>query len=133
VSVSLSDFRIDTVVAVTDLDAAREFYGEVLGLDEVGEVSDAGMTFSCGERTNLYVYPSPDRAGKSSATMAFWSVPDLDEVIDALTARGVKMEQYNQDGLDQDDRGIHTLGGSRVAWFCDPDGNTFAIEGPLLD
>ncbi len=59
----LSDCRVDAVIAVNDLDKAREFYEGKLGLEPHGEVSEAGTTYACGEGTRLYIYPSPGRAG----------------------------------------------------------------------
>jgi catechol 2,3-dioxygenase-like lactoylglutathione lyase family enzyme len=59
---------------------------------------------------------------------AVWYVPDLERVVDELGARGLTFERYDDPALSADAKGIHELGGGRVAWFEDPDGNTFAIE-----
>ena len=125
---NLSDCRVDAVIAVHDLEKARRFYEGKLGLKPQGEASDAGTAYACGEGTTLYVYPSPGRAGGSTATMAYWTVPDIEETIDQLAARGVRMEQYYLPEIKTDSKGIFTDGDIKIAWFCDPDGNTFAIE-----
>ena len=71
-----------------------------------------------------------ETAGKSGATMATWYVEDLDQLVDELTAAGVKFLRYDQ--LDHDDRGITVrAGGGRIAWFQEPDGNTFAVEADV--
>mgnify|MGYP002682546975 FL=1 len=124
----LSDCRIDAVIAVNDLEKAREFYEAKLGLEPHGEVSEAGTTYACGEGTRLYVYPSPGRAGGHTATMAYWSVPDIDEMIEHLLENGVEMIHYDLPDLKTDERGVFTDGDLQIGWFCDPDGNTFAIE-----
>jgi hypothetical protein len=78
--------------------------------------------------TSLHVYPSPIHAGGSTATLATWYVDDVEQVVDELSSRGVTFEHY--EGLTTDERGISPrAGGGKVAWFKDPDGNTFAVEG----
>jgi catechol 2,3-dioxygenase-like lactoylglutathione lyase family enzyme len=80
------------------------------------------------------VYPSPEHAGKATATLATGYVDDVERMVDALTAHGVMFEQYEgvlESGFDYgtDEKGISPrAGGGRIAWFQDPDGNTFAIE-----
>ena len=74
----------------------------------------------------LDVYQS-DTAGKSSATLATWYVDDIDAMVDELSAAGVEFARYDQ--FEHDAKGITArAGGGRIAWFQDPDGNTFAIE-----
>ena len=64
----------------------------------------------------------------STATLATWYVDDVEQVVDELNSRGVAFEDYEE--LTTDERGISPrAGGGKVAWFKDPDGNTFAVEG----
>lgn len=125
----LAECNVDPVIAVTDLNRSREFYEGRLGLVPLGDGGDGGCLYGCGEGTGLYIYHSPDRAGKTTATMAGWTVPDLDAMIAELEQSGVPMVQYDEPGLKTDERGIYSDGDHRIAWFQDPDGNTFAIEG----
>jgi hypothetical protein len=81
-----------------------------------------------GGDTSLHVYASPAHAGQATATVATWHVPDLQQVVDELSSRGVTFERYDGPSLETDEKGIHELGDGRVAWLKDPDGNTFAIE-----
>lgn len=123
---SLSECRIAAVAAVSDLDRARSFFEGTLGLSPVD--SGAGgeeVVYACGEGTGLMVYPSPANAGTGSATLGCWSVKDLGSEMEALKARGVEFESY--EGFDRDENGILDMGDGRVAWFTDPDGNTFAL------
>jgi hypothetical protein len=60
--------------------------------------------------------------------LATWQVPDLERVVDKPNANGVTFEWYDQPQHETDPSSIHSIGGGQVAWFKDPDGNTFAIE-----
>ena len=123
---SLSECRIAAVAAVSDLDRSREFYERTLGLSEMDSGADGGeVVFGCGEGTGLMIYPSPEHAGKGSATLGCWAVKDLESEMETLRGRGVEFERY--DGFDQDENGVMDMGDGRVAWFTDPDGNTFAL------
>ena len=64
--------------------------------------------------------------------MGYLIVSDLEEVVDALRSNGVIFERYDDPALTADEKGIHELGDGRVAWFKDPDGNTFALEQQIL-
>ena len=125
---SLSDHTVRTSIAVSDLEAAATFYEGVLGLSAETDPPEESRIYACGGGTSLHVYVSPAHAGTSTATVATWSVPDLEAVVDELGRAGVTFERYEDPGLETDERGIHDLGDGRVAWFKDPDGNTFAIE-----
>jgi catechol 2,3-dioxygenase-like lactoylglutathione lyase family enzyme len=66
-------------------------------------------------------------AGTSRATLATWYVDDIDRVVDELAARGVEFVRYDE--VEHDAKGVTArAGGGRIAWFQDPDGNTFALE-----
>jgi catechol 2,3-dioxygenase-like lactoylglutathione lyase family enzyme len=126
---SLSDHRLGTAVAVADYKLAREFYEGKVGL-RVKEAWDGQMVaYECGGGTLLTVYVSPDHAGEATGTLAGWSVDDLEAEMDELESRGVEFERYERADIRTDDRGIFDSGeGMRVAWFRDPEGNTFAIN-----
>jgi catechol 2,3-dioxygenase-like lactoylglutathione lyase family enzyme len=122
----LSDCRVQTLLAVSDLDRARHFYEEQLGLVD-GEVEEQGVVYPCGEGTRIFIYLSPANAGKSTATLAGWFVDDLDRTMAELESRGVTFEQYDQPGLKTDERGVFEADGFRAAWIKDPDGNVMAL------
>ena len=126
---SLREFRVSTSIAVSDLAEAAAFYEGRLGLAP-GTESEESRIYACGGDTSLHVYASPAHAGTTTATLATWYVADLERVVDELSARGVRFERYDDPALRTDERGIHEVAGGRVAWFRDPDGNTFAIEQP---
>lgn len=123
---SLSECRVAAVAAVSDLDRARSFFEGSLGLSAVD--SGAGgheVVYQCGNDTGLMVYPSPENAGSGKATIACWEVEDLGSEMETLKSKGIEFEIY--EGFGQDENGILDMGEGRVAWFTDPDGNTFAL------
>jgi catechol 2,3-dioxygenase-like lactoylglutathione lyase family enzyme len=122
----LSDDRVEAVMAASDLDRAKRFYQDQLGLVP-GEEQEQGVRYPCAEGTGIFVYLSPQNAGKSSATLAGWFVDDLDQTMDGLVSRGVVFERYDQPGIKTDERGVFNAGRFRAAWVKDPDGNTIAI------
>jgi catechol 2,3-dioxygenase-like lactoylglutathione lyase family enzyme len=122
----LSEHRVGATIAVADMEKARGFYEGTLGLSPGPMNEEAGVVYECGDGTSLLVYHSPDHAGKATATLATWEVPDLDATADELAAKGVRFERY--EGFEADERGIHAAGpNGRVAWFKDPEGNTIAV------
>ena len=112
--------------AVDDLDRAREFYGETLGLETTVEDTEHGLMALriAGDRPVL-VYRQPS-ATPASYTILNFPVDDIDAAVDELTRRGVRFERY--DGFEQDDKGISRAeGGPPIAWFKDPAGNQLAV------
>jgi catechol 2,3-dioxygenase-like lactoylglutathione lyase family enzyme len=122
----LSDHTVEAAVAVSDLERAKGFYEGQLGLVP-GEEEEQGVRYPCAQGTGIFIYLSPENAGKSPATLAGWSVDDLDQTMAELGSRGVVFERYDQPGLTTDERGVFDAGRFRAVWVRDPDGNTMAI------
>ena len=91
----LKDCKVGALMAVSDLDVARHFYEDQLGLVPAEEEPNGARDF-CAEGTSLFVYLQPHNAGASAATLAGWTVDDLDQIMAALRPRGVRFEQYDQ-------------------------------------
>ena len=108
--------------AVDDIDKAREFYSETLGL-EVSEENGMLTLKIAGDRPTL-VYPRPDHT-PAEYTILNFPVDDIDQAVEDLTARGVRFERY--EGFDQDERGIMRAEGPPIAWFKDPAGNVLSV------
>jgi catechol 2,3-dioxygenase-like lactoylglutathione lyase family enzyme len=125
---SLSGYKVRPSVPVSDIARAAEFYERKLGLFAQEAQANESRIYACGGDTSLHVYVSPAHAGKGIATLATWYVDDLEAVVDELASNGVTFEHYDDPSLKADEKGIHELGDGRVAWFKDPDGNTFAVE-----
>lgn len=124
----LSTYRVRASIAVSDMARAVDFYEAKLGLSSGEEQPDESRVYACGDGSSLHVYLSPAHAGKATATLATWAVPDIEEMVAELAANGVTFERYDDPALKSDAQGIHDFGSGRVAWFKDPDGNTFALE-----
>jgi len=111
--------------AVDDVEAAKRFYGETLGLG-VTELSEEHGLISiqlAGGRDTL-VYRKDDFT-PATYTILNFEVDDVDAAVDELTAKGVTMERY--DSFDQDDKGIARGPGPSIAWFKDPAGNILSV------
>jgi predicted enzyme related to lactoylglutathione lyase len=121
-----ADTKAFSGFAVDDIDEAKRFYGETLGL----KISDGPMGILnlelAGDRPTM-IYPKPDFE-PATYTILNFPVDDVDAAVDELTSRGVEMERY--DGFDQDDKGIMRDNGPTIAWFKDPAGNILAVLEP---
>ncbi|MEU0199581.1 MULTISPECIES: VOC family protein [unclassified Streptomyces] len=107
---------------MNDIDAARSFYSDTLGL-RVSE--DNGMLFLhiAGDR-DILVYPKPDHAPATYTVLNF-PVDDIEAAVDELGRRGVRFERYDQ--FEVDEKGIFRGGGPLIAWFTDPAGNVLSV------
>jgi catechol 2,3-dioxygenase-like lactoylglutathione lyase family enzyme len=123
----LTDSKAFSGFAVDDLDRARQFYGETLGLKtEVLDDEHGLLTLHLpGDRDTL-VYLSPGMTPPSYTILNF-PVDDIDQAVDDLSARGVSFEQYDNPDLPQDEKGVMREGGPLIAWFKDPAGNTLSV------
>jgi catechol 2,3-dioxygenase-like lactoylglutathione lyase family enzyme len=126
----LGDNDAIATIAVKDLQAARAFYGDVLGLrEQTGSDNPEVITYQSGA-SKILVYRS-QYAGTNKATVVTWAVgDDLESTVQTLNAKGVAFEHYDLPLLSVHGD-IHVAGdGLRVAWFKDPDGNVLSILSP---
>ena len=123
----LKDRNSSAIVAVSDLERAREFYTHTLGLEPGNEAMDDVLGYRTGD-TSLVVYRSDNvRPGTGNAVV--WSGGDeVDAIAEALRAKGVTLEEYPDLGMDID-RGVHRADGFAGIWFKDPDGNILHVHG----
>jgi catechol 2,3-dioxygenase-like lactoylglutathione lyase family enzyme len=125
----LADSRAFSGFAVQDLDRARSFYADTLGLrTTVLDEQNGLMQLELAGERNTLVYRQAD-ATPASYTILNFPVDDIDAVVDSLAERGVAFERY--DGLGQDDkgiaRGLASGWGPDIAWFKDPSGNVLSV------
>jgi len=112
-------------LAVRDLDAARRFYGDTLGLEvSVLDEQYGLLDVKLGDGRSVLVYGKPDHQ-PANFTLLNFRVPDIDEAVDGLADRGVEFERY--EGMPQDEKGVMRAGGPYIAWFRDPSGNILAV------
>ncbi|WP_144377648.1 VOC family protein [Mesorhizobium amorphae] len=121
----LSNTNAAANIAVRDVKAARAFYQDILGLEEVSHMDDDVVVLKSGE-TVLVIYRS-EFAGTNKATAVTWAVgAEINSIVRDLRSKGVPFEHYDMPGttLDGD---IHVGHGMKVAWFKDPDGNILNV------
>jgi catechol 2,3-dioxygenase-like lactoylglutathione lyase family enzyme len=132
----LRDGRVSTRIPVQDLQRARSFYAEKLGL-EPSEARPGGLLYRCAEGE----FALFESAGASSGTFTqmAWEVEDIEAVVDELRGRGVVFEEYDLPGLTTINGIAEVEGnypskggiGERAAWFRDSEGNMLGIGQPV--
>jgi catechol 2,3-dioxygenase-like lactoylglutathione lyase family enzyme len=111
--------------AVDDLQKAREFYGETLGLKtSVMSEEDGLMSLDLAGDRGTLVYEKPDFV-PATYTILNFPVDDVEKAVDELAGRGVSFERY--EGFEQDEKGIARGLGPNIAWFKDPAGNVLSV------
>jgi catechol 2,3-dioxygenase-like lactoylglutathione lyase family enzyme len=121
----LGEFNVFATLGVRDLAQGRQFYEQVLGLQNVVKESQYEVVYKSGD-SKVQVYASA-YAGTNQATAATWDVDDVEAVVTDLKSKGVKFEHYDLPGatLEGD---VHNLNGEKAAWFKDPDGNILCVH-----
>ena len=109
--------------SVNDLQKAKEFYGDTLGL-EVSESQEGLELHTAGN--SVFLYPKSNHTPASFTVLNF-HVDDIEQAVDELNALGVTLEHYNQPDLKTDERGIFRGPGPQIAWFKDPAGNILSV------
>jgi len=109
--------------SVKDLNEAKKFYGQTLGLEVSG--SDEGLILQTKGGIDVFIYPKPDHTPATFTVLNF-VVDDVDRAVDELTKMGVRFQIYDKGELKTDDRGIFQ-DKPKIAWFKDPAGNFLSI------
>ena len=124
----LGDAESFSSFAVDDLERARTFYADTLGL-EVETIDDPGLLqLKLAGGHSVMIYPKPDFQPAAYTVLNF-TVGDVDAAVDRLAERGVTFERY--EGFGQDEKGIARGNGPSIAWFTDPAGNILSVLEPL--
>ena len=119
----LADDALISFVATTDLERARAFYGDVLGLT-LDDESPFALVYQ--QNGTMLRITAVRELAPAAYTVLGWAVPDIAASVRGLEERGVAFERFA--GVDQDELGIwHAPSGARVAWFKDPDGNLLSV------
>ncbi len=110
--------------AVDDIQKAKEFYGQTLGL-EISE-SHGLLTLRLAGGATILIYPKPKHV-PATFTILNFPVDNVDQAVNELAARGVRFEIYSELGLKTDEKGIYRGEGPVIAWFKDPAGNILSV------
>jgi catechol 2,3-dioxygenase-like lactoylglutathione lyase family enzyme len=117
-----TDTKAFSGFAVDDVDAAKAFYGDTLGLRTSEQHGILTLHIAGGR--DVIVYPRPNHV-PAQYTILNFPVDDVERAVDELTARGVTFERY--EGFPQDEKGIMRGNGPDIAWFTDPAGNVLSV------
>lgn len=115
-------------IAVKDLEEARQFYEDVLGLEVKEEMPEAQLVVYSSGPGAVQVYAS-DAAGTNKATYATWEVDDIESAVDDLKSKGVEFEHYPDMPDARLEGDVHVWDNEKAAWFKDPDGNILCLHG----
>ena len=119
-----ADARSFSSFSVNDLQKAKEFYGEKLGLD-VAETEE-GLELNL-DHNAVFIYPKPNHTPASFTVLNF-PVDDIEAAVDELNALGIKREHYDLPDIKTDERGIaRGPKGPTIEWFKDPAGNILSV------
>ena len=111
------------MIAVKDLDRARTFYEDTLGLKQVDDFGEGFMLRSGATKVSVY---RSEFAGTNKATALTFDVDDVDSQVRELKDKGVSFEHYDLQGLERQDD-VYVAQGMKAAWFKDPDGNILSL------
>ncbi len=120
----LSAAPISPTLPAVDLERAKKFYSEKLGLKEAPAQEPGGVTYDCGNGTQLYLYERPPVTVEH--TLASFMVEDIEAEMTDLRSRGVVFEEYDMPGL-KTENGVADMGGFKGSWFKDSEGNILAL------
>jgi predicted enzyme related to lactoylglutathione lyase len=123
---SLTGSEVAFALPVEDVDRAKKFYVENLGLDFTGTNAEGSAMFSLGPGAQLMLLPRPG-AQRSESTAMTWGVADIAREVKELEAAGVTFEDYDTPDMKTVDH-IADFEGEKAAWFRDPDGNVLCVH-----
>lgn len=116
--------RIFGSFSVDDIEAARRFYQETLGI-KTELITEQGPLFLHGpDGSTTLVYPKTDHT-PATFTVLNLSVEDIDSTVEELTSKGLEFQRYP--GIEADERGVHQSQSHSIAWFTDPAGNELSV------
>jgi catechol 2,3-dioxygenase-like lactoylglutathione lyase family enzyme len=119
------DTKAFSSFSVNDLEKAKGFYQNVLGLD-VAE-NNGLLELQIAGSNPVMIYPKPNHVPATFTVLNF-PVDDVEKAVDELTQKGVPFEHYDMEQLKTDEKGIaRGNGGPTIAWFTDPAGNILSV------
>ncbi|WP_127500512.1 VOC family protein [Actinoplanes solisilvae] len=123
----LDHSAVEANIPAADLDRARRYYADMLGLNPVSEVEGQALRYRTANGTFFNVYRT-DFAGQSGHTIAQWHVDDVDGEVADLAAKGVAFEVYDMPGVSWAGQVATIPGMGKAAWFRDSEGNIMCID-----
>lgn len=127
----LKDSKVTANVPVSDLDRARQFYADTLGLKPVQE-NPGGLVYATDGGTMFFLYQT-EYAGQAGHTIAQWHVASVPDEVRDLKAKGVAFEHYDMPGVTWDGDVASMEGMGCAAWFKDSEGNIMCLDDAAMD
>lgn len=122
----LSDIALHPTIPAVDINRARKFYENKLGLKVVKTDPSPGITFKAGEGTTLYVFQRG--ATKADHTVVSFTVEDVEAQVSELKGKGIVFEDVELPDMGMKTvNGVATMGDMKAAWFKDTEGNILAV------
>lgn len=122
----LNHSKVTANVPAADLDRARSFYADVLGLTPTDE-NPGGLIYTTEGGTTFFLYQT-EFAGLAGHTIAQWHVDSVDDEVRDLKAKGLKFEHYDMPGVTWDGDIARMEGMGSAAWFKDSEGNIMCLD-----
>jgi predicted enzyme related to lactoylglutathione lyase len=123
----LNDSRVEANIPASDLNRARDFYADKLGLTPSGEFAGMQLTYQTAGGTRFNIYQT-EFAGQAGHTIAQWHVDDIESQVRDLQAKGVVFETYDMPGVEWSGEIASLPGLGRAAWFKDSEGNIMCVD-----
>ncbi|WP_445155097.1 VOC family protein [Arthrobacter sp. Hor0625] len=121
----LNNASIMAVLPAKDIDRAKAFYRDKLGVEPSESMEEGTVMYTCGQGTRFLLYQT-DNAGTAKNTQMGWETTDLEGEMAELRGRGVVFEDYDFPGL-KTENGVATADWGKAAWFLDSEGNIINI------
>lgn len=122
----LNDSKVTANIPASDLERARRFYADTLGLGPVQE-NDGGLVYTTEGGTTFFVYQT-EYAGQAGHTIAQWHVADVETEVKDLQAKGLTFEHYDMPGVTWDGDVASSPEMGHAAWFKDSEGNIMCLD-----
>ena len=123
--IMLTDSNIIAVLPAKDINRAKEFYRDKLGIEPSESMEEGSVMYSCGQGTRFLIYQT-ENAGTAKNTQMGWETDNLEREMEELRGRGVVFEDYDFPGL-KTENGVATADWGKAAWFLDSEGNIINI------
>jgi predicted enzyme related to lactoylglutathione lyase len=122
----LNDSQVTANVPAMDLERARHFYADMLGLTPADE-NPGGLVYTTTGGTTFFLYQT-EFAGQAGHTIAQWHVDNIDDEVRELKAKGLEFEHYDMPGVTWDGDVAKMEGMGSAAWFKDSEGNIMCLD-----
>ncbi|MCV2489923.1 VOC family protein [Geodermatophilus sp. YIM 151500] len=123
----LKTSRVEANIPAADLDRARTFYADKLGLTPARELAGETLAYRTESGTRFNVYRTT-YAGQAGHTIAQWHVDDIASEVEELKAKGVGFEHYDMPGVEWEGDVAVIKGMGKAAWFKDSEGNVMCLD-----